>query len=224
MKAQVYTLHIAYVDYEDKISRTVEVSGNNTVAQLGYLILHTFDTLAYHAFEFTHKDTPYVLPMILEETDIEGAIDATQAKLHELGLSVDEEFTMEYDYGCSHTFNIKVLAVSDMPRGAWKRYPRILEGKGRGILDDISPEQFASFIEQIDSTGKSDIHVTRDGRDVIWDYRDFKLEAENILLKFGVDRVRRAYEGESYFKGEHWSAPLMSVFQNVAILAMLCDT
>ena len=139
MKAQVYTLHIAYVDYEDKISRTVEVSGNNTVAQLGYLILHTFDTLAYHAFEFTHKDTPYVLPMILEETDIEGAIDATQAKLHELGLSVDEEFTMEYDYGCSHTFNIKVLAVSDMPRGAWKRYPRILEGKGRGILDDISP-------------------------------------------------------------------------------------
>ena len=28
-------------------------------------------------------------------------------------------------------------------------------------------------------------------------YRDFKLEAENILLKFGVDRVRRAYEGES---------------------------
>ena len=197
MKAQVYTLHIAYVDYEDKISRTVELSGNNTVAQLGYLILHTFDTLAYHAFEFTHKDTPYVLPMILEETDIEGAIDATQAKLHELGLSVDEEFTMEYDYGCSHTFNIKVLAVSDMPRGAWKRYPRILEGKGRGILDDISPEQFASFIEQIDSTGKSDIHVTRDGRDVIWDYRDFKLEAENILLKFGVDRVRRAYEGES---------------------------
>ena len=57
--------------------------------------------------------------------------------------------------------------------------------------------QFASFIEQIDSTGKPDIHVTRDGRDVIWDYRDFKLEAENILLKFGVDRVRRAYEGES---------------------------
>lgn len=41
---------------------------------------------------------------------MEGTIDATQAKLHELGLSVDEEFTMEYDYGCSHSFNIKVLA------------------------------------------------------------------------------------------------------------------
>lgn len=66
MKAQVYMLHIAYTDYEGKVSRTVEVSGNNTFAQLDYLILHTFDTLAYHAFEFTHKDTPYVLPVILE--------------------------------------------------------------------------------------------------------------------------------------------------------------
>lgn len=197
MKAQVYTLRIAYVGYEDKISRTVEVSGNNTVAQLGYLILYTFDTLAYHAFEFTRKDTPYVLPMILEETDIDGAIDATQVKLHELGLSVDEEFTMDYDYGCSQTFSIKVLSASDMARGTGRRYPHILEGKGRGILDDVSPDEFASFIEQIDSTGESHIHVNRDGYDVIWDYRDFKLESQNILLKYGVDRVRRAYEGES---------------------------
>ena len=36
MKAQVYTLHIAYKDFEDKIWRTVEVSSKNTIAQLGY--------------------------------------------------------------------------------------------------------------------------------------------------------------------------------------------
>ena len=81
MKAQVYAMHIAYNGFEDKIWRTVEVSSKYTIAQLGYLILHTFDTLAYHAFEFSFKDTPYVLPMILDECDIENAVDATQAKL-----------------------------------------------------------------------------------------------------------------------------------------------
>ena len=65
------------------------------------------------------------------------------------------------------------------------------------ILDDVSPEQFADYIDQIDSTGESNIHVTRDGHDVIWDYRHFNLECENALLKYGIDRVRRAYEGES---------------------------
>ena len=42
------------------------MSGNNTFVQLDYLILHMCDTLVFHAFEFTHKDTPYVLPIILE--------------------------------------------------------------------------------------------------------------------------------------------------------------
>ena len=93
MKTQVYALHIAYNGYEDKIWRTVEVSSKYTLAQLGYLILHTFDTLAYHAFEFSFKDTPYVLPMILEESDIENAIDATQAKLQDLNLAIGD--TME---------------------------------------------------------------------------------------------------------------------------------
>lgn len=35
MKTQVYTFHIAYEGFEDKIWRTAEISGNNTVAQLG---------------------------------------------------------------------------------------------------------------------------------------------------------------------------------------------
>lgn len=72
---------------------------------------------------------------------------------------------MEYGYDCSQTFNIKVLAVSDMPRGTWRRCPHILGGK-------------------------SDIHVIRDGRDVIWDYRDFKLEA--------VIKIRRLLSPQIY--------------------------
>ena len=197
MKTQVYALHIAYNGYEDKIWRTVEVSSKYTLAQLGYLILHTFDTLAYHAFEFSFKDTPYVLPMILEESDIENAIDATQAKLQDLNLAIGDTMEMVYDYGCSHVFDIRVTSISDMAKGTGTHYPYVVEGQGRGILDDVSPEQFADYIHQIDMTGESNFHVNRNGCDVIWDYRYFDLKGENILLKSGVRRVRRAYKGES---------------------------
>ena len=197
MKTQIYAMHIAYNGFEDKIWRTVEVSSKYTIAQLGYLILHTFDTLAYHAFEFSFKDTPYVLPMILDECDIENAVDAAQAKLQDLNLSVGDTMKMVYDYGCSQEFDIRVISISDMAKGTGRHYPYVVEGQGRGILDDISPEQFADYIHQIDMTGESHFHVTRDGVDVIWDYRHFDLKGENILLKCGVERVRRAYEGES---------------------------
>ena len=141
MKTQVYALHIAYNGYEDKIWRTVEVSSKYTLAQLGYLILHTFDTLAYHAFEFSFKDTPYVLPMILEESDIENAIDATQAKLQDLNLAIGDTMEMVYDYGCSHVFDIRVTSISDMAKGTGTHYPYVVEGQGRGILDWYSTKR-----------------------------------------------------------------------------------
>ncbi len=196
MSTQVYTLHIAYDNFENKIWRTVEISGNNTLAQVGYLILATFDTLAYHAFEFTYKNTAYALPMILEEEPIEGAVDSTRIKLRRLGLSVGDRFEMEYDYGCPQIFKIRVDAITEMEHGRGRHYPYILDGRGRGILDDVSANDFGDIIAQIDAAGKSDYHVERDGSDVVWDYREFDIEYENIFLKETVAMIREGYECE----------------------------
>ena len=194
MKAQVYTFHIAYEGFEDKIWRTVEVSGNNTLAQFGYLILATFDLLGYHAFEFTYQDISYVLPMILDEGDIEDAKDSTQVKLCKMGLAVDEQFEMEYGYGCSQMFRIRLDAVSDMERGRGSHYPYVIDGQGRGILEDVPAEEFGAIVAKTDAAGKSDYRIERYGENEIWDYRRFDLKAENILLKGGIARIREGYE------------------------------
>ena len=196
MKAQVYTFHIAYEGFEDKIWRMVEVSGNNTLAQLGYLILATFDSLAYHAFEFTFKNAHYVLPMILEEGDMDDAEDSTRIKLCKMGLSRGEQFDMEYDYGCSQIFKIRLDGIADMEQGRGLHYPYVTDGQGRGILEDVSAEEFGEIVGTIEAAGKSDYHVERYGRDEIWDYRRFDLKGENTLLKGRIACIREAYESE----------------------------
>ena len=136
------------------------------------------------------------IPMILEEEYIEGAEDATQVKLRQLGLSVGEQFEMDYDYGCTQVFKIRLDAVRDMENGRGTHYPYITDGRGRGILDDVHAEEFGEIIKKIDADGVSDYHVERYGIDMIWDYRMFDLDAENCLLKVGIARIREAYEYE----------------------------
>lgn len=136
------------------------------------------------------------IPMILEEEYIEGAEDATQVKLRQLGLSVGEQFEMDYDYGCTQVFKIRLDAVRDMENGRGTHYPYITDGRGRGIPDDVHAEEFGEIIKKIDADGVSDYHVERYGMDMIWDYRMFDLEAENCLLKVEIARIREAYEYE----------------------------
>ena len=55
MSTQVYTFRITYNGCENKIWRTVEVSSNYDLARLGYMVLASFDTNAYHLFSIEHK-------------------------------------------------------------------------------------------------------------------------------------------------------------------------
>ena len=201
MKAKVCTFHIAYEGFEDKIYRVAEVSNNYTVAQLGYLVLATFDTLAYHAFNLEYNGLQFELPMMIEEDFFpkdETIIDATAVKLQNLQLAPGAELTMTYDFGCSQTFRIRLLEIADMELHTGRRYPRISEGQGRGILDDVSPEEFAELIETTDRTGKSDYYIERFGHKTAWDYRRFDLKGENILLKGEISRIQDAYECLEY--------------------------
>ena len=56
MATQVYTFHITYEGLEDKIWRKVAVSSNYQLNKLGYVVLATFDTMAYHLFEITYNN------------------------------------------------------------------------------------------------------------------------------------------------------------------------
>ena len=194
MAAQVLTFLMAYEGLEDKIWRKVQVSSNWRLDQLGYLVLATFDTLAYHLFAFTYKGKQYELPD--EEFDLEDQADACDISLHHLRMEPGNCLQMIYDFGLDQVFNLTLLSAEPMPRGKGAHYPWIVDGKGRGILDDMPGDELQELIAQIDKNGKTDEPVFYHECVKPWDYRDYDIELDNMLLKHMIRRIERGYAGE----------------------------
>lgn len=191
--AQIYTFKITYRGCEDKIWRIAEVSSNNTLAQLGYTVLATFDTMAYHLFNISVHGETYELDT--EEEDIDEAFRLCAVKLSSLHLQIGDRLEMIYDFGYDQMFDIEFTAARDMPRGHGRAYPRIVAGEGRGIIDDLPADELAMMIYEIDRTGVSPFKYLDKFETLIpWDYRNYNLECDNILLKGEVSQIQSGYE------------------------------
>ena len=190
MATKVYTFHITYEGMEEKIWRKVEVSSNYRLDQLGYMVLAAFDTLAYHLFEFYYDDDRFEIPN--EDAPFEQ-IDMANFKLHQLDLKLDDRIRMDYDFGTTQTFWLELIEIADMKRGWGRRYPYILDGAGRGIIDDMSCEELSERVAQIDRTGKTDEPIYYQERRMPWDYRWFDLDCMNSLLKGEIELIEEGY-------------------------------
>ena len=179
------TIKIRYVGCEDKIWRVAQISSNAHLCDLGYMILATFDTMAYHLFNITYKGVTYELPSDEEEIPEDKCVFFV--KLSELNFKIGDKLTMIYDFGCEQEFEIEVTDIQPMGRGQGRAYPKIIAGEGRGIIDDMSADALTELIQQIDKTGSSGIQYAGDG--IIfdnmpdWDYRNYSIEFDNCLLK-----------------------------------------
>lgn len=191
MATQVYTFKITYEGSENKIWRTFEVSSNYDLARLGYMVLASFDTMAYHLFSIEYKGVVY-------ETAIEnyGKSPLLQdIKLSYLNLRIGEHMEMIYDFGCEQIFDIEVVYITDMPKGTGRAYPKVIDGAGRGIIDDMHVDELMEIVRKTDKNGKSDfVVVTEYGNELIWDYRDYRMDSDNCLLKGEIEMIREGYE------------------------------
>ena len=190
MATKVYTFHITYEGLEEKIWRKVEVSSNYRLDQLGYMVLVAFDTLAYHLFEFYYDDDRFEIPN--EDAPFEQ-IDMADFKLHQLKLKLGDRIRMEYDFGTTQTFWLELVEIADMKRGWGRRYPYVLDGAGRGIIDDMSCEELSELVAQIDRNGKTDEPIYYQERRMPWDYRWFDLDCMNGLLKGEIELIEEGY-------------------------------
>lgn len=200
MAVQIYTFKITYADCDNKIWRIAAVSSNYTLAKLGYMILASFDTMAYHLFEMKFKGTTY----FLTEEDFEDLPNYDNErydlfgvhKIGTLGLNVGDTIQMTYDLGCCQVFNIELLEINDMLRGHGTAYPKILDGAGRGIVDDMPAFELLEVIRKTDENGHSEIYYSSSCSDNApeWDYRNYRVDWDNTLLKGIIDRIRDGYE------------------------------
>ena len=190
MATKVYTFHITYEGLEDKIWRKVAVSSNYRLDQLGYAILAAFDTMAYHLFEFNYDGERFEIP---NEDAFEDQIDMALIKLHQLELEIGDRIRMDYDFGTTQTFWIELIEVEDMGRGQGRKYPYIVEGAGRGIIDDMNADELQELIAQIDNKGQTDNPIYYQNRTFPWDYRWFNLDNINALFKGEIEMIEEGY-------------------------------
>ena len=200
MAVQIYTFKITYADCDNKIWRIAAVSSNYTLAKLGYMILASFDTMAYHLFEMKFKGTTYFLTgedfEDLPNYDNERYDLFGVHKIGTLGLNVGDTIQMTYDLGCCQVFNIELLEINDMLRGHGTAYPKILDGAGRGIVDDMPAFELLEAIRKTDENGHSEIYYSSSCSDNApeWDYRNYRVDWDNALLKGIIDCIRDGYE------------------------------
>ena len=200
MAVQVYTFKITYSDCDNRIWRIAAVSSNCTLADLGYMVLATFDTRAYHLFEMKYKDTTFFLSgESFEDLDYDddGNYEMLgSSKLGKLNMSIGDSIEMIYDFGCEQVFSIELLEIGDMPRGHGTAYPKILSGAGRGIVDDMPAYELLEAMKKTDNDGHSGIFYSSIGYsgDIEWDYRVYDVKGDNILLKGIIEQIREGYE------------------------------
>lgn len=193
--ADVYKFKVKLRELENIIWRDIEITSVSSVAKLGYAILAAFESTASHLFNIKCDGLRYE---IVFEDDIfldEPVIDPIKTKLSALKLTVGDVLTMEYDYGAGWEFIIELLSVTKMKQGTGTHYPYVTDGKGKGILEDTSPDALLGAIEHTNETGEIPRAVEIfSGKEKYWDYRDFDLEYCNVFLKGNILNMQYTYE------------------------------
>lgn len=143
------------------ICRRLEITDRRTVADLAYTILATFDSLAYHLYDIKYKGKIYDCWICVEDDyrDVE-LINAVTTKLSSIGLEENDTMEMEYDPGSPTTFKITYLGSREMERNNGRHYPYIIDGAGRGMLDDMCDFDLKEIVEDIDKKGYSEHYFT----------------------------------------------------------------
>lgn len=197
MAVKIYTFKLTYANCDNRIWRIAAVSSNYTLDMLGYMLLATFDTAVCHLFEMKYKNTYYSIRE--DDCASERYSSLKLCKIDNLGMNVGDILDMTYDLGCEQTFHIELLNTEDMPMGHGTAYPKILDGAGRGIVDNVPAFELLDVIQKIDRDGHSEIYYSSEDSANVpeWDYRNYNIDYDNALLKGTIDRIRDMYENMS---------------------------
>ncbi len=195
--ADVYTIKSIYEGCESRIWREFQISSNAPLCRLGYTVLATFDTMAYHLFSISYDGTSYEFPD--EDTEISEIECMFCVKLSDLDLQVGSRLEMVYDFGCEQVFSMEVTAIQPMKKGAGRAYPKITSGAGCGIIEDMSSDELLEVIKDIDRNGSSLFCYEAKRPDVVWDYRKYDMQLDNLLLKGEIEQIAEGYSAfEAY--------------------------
>lgn len=139
-----YQLQVELATYEPMMWRQININGETRLDELCYCVLASFGAQGSHLFALQAEGKTYQLPYLDGEEDI---------TLHWLGeFPESTKFKLEYDFGESWQFNIKINKIKPHRRHRLNsEIPQIVGGSGQGIIDDIGGVAGLELAAQDDS-------------------------------------------------------------------------
>jgi hypothetical protein len=130
-----------FIKKNPEISRTMQIRGDQTLANLHHAIFDAFDRFDEHMYEFQFGKGPndpkakrYVLPSDFDMGERNVAGDVASTTIDSLGLKVDQAFAYWFDFGDDWWHQINVLAIEEKtPAG---KFPKVTKRVGK------SPPQY----------------------------------------------------------------------------------
>ncbi len=194
--AKVLTFDVNIKGLEESIWRVIEINDSKTLADLAYTILASFDSLAYHLYFVKLNGVTYACnEHIAKDSFDQDEEDASKVRLCNLKFNEEESFVMEYDTGSPTIFEINYLAERDIDHSDSILFPIIIDGGGRGMIDDVSSQDLVDIVNETDEKGYSTYFYTPGyEREEVYDYRFFDIQSTNRILKGLILEMKDGYE------------------------------
>lgn len=179
---------------EEKIWRQIEINDLKSIADLAYTILASFNSLAKHSYVIKHSDDIYNCTS--DNVDNKKYLRAETCMLRKINF-LDKKLYMEYDMDNLVKFNITYLGSRKLENGRSRKYPFIADGQGQGMIEDVGIEKLKEIVYNTDRDGISDYMYTSTynlGIQSVYDYREYDIDNDNILLKTKVQKIKYRYE------------------------------
>ena len=180
---KVYRYKVYYERFPKSQWRNIEILSNNSVAKFCYTVFASFNTMGYHEFGVLIDEDGEK-----EQIEFEDLRDMTLEDLNET------EFTIIYDFGTEQYFHVSLTKELGYTPGTANQYPKIVAGKGKGILDDVSSDEYEVIVSKIKKGNLKYKYTGISEKEEPWDPDDYSAEADNSTVRTYVRNL--AYNNE----------------------------
>lgn len=192
MRTRVYKFRIEYELLENDIWREVEVLSDMRLDRFGYLVFSTFDTLGTKDFAFSFRATDFCSMPSWARIEIHGA-NPTATTLSSMKFVTNSVLYVFYDLIRDQTFKARFLGAEEI--NTEYTYPRIVDGRGIGIIEEVTSTELGRRIARIRRLGMSDelyLPLDADGY-APWDINAYDMAIDNSRLHDRMERFENYY-------------------------------
>ena len=191
---KVLLFNVEIKGLENKIWRKIEIKNSNSLADLVYIILSSFELYCNEYFTIYYDNNKY--DSVSSIFNNEQCKSAMSILLKDISFTTDKKLILEYDYQNKIEFIINYIESKKIDKNT--DYPQIVDGSGKGAIDYVSGEELKQIIEETDTLGHSNYLITiivdDNEEEEPFDYRDFDLDENNFLSCCNMNSIKYDYE------------------------------